>query len=265
MKPTAYDESRCRNLLADIRKKAPLVHHITNWVTIYDCAQITRSAGALPVMAHMKEEVADMVSISGALVLNIGTLSADVVESMMTAGQAALRHGVPVVLDIVGCGATSARTQTVRELIDRIRPAVIKGNAGEIGAAAGAESEVKGVESISVSGDISQIAGELANSTASVCVVTGAEDIVTDGVRLHRCAAGHSMMGRVVGTGCMASSVIGTFVSVTGRHLDAAVCAMNFYGSCGERAAKTTDAPMAFKQALLDQVYRTAEFMAGES
>lgn len=265
MKPVDYNETLCRKLLADIRHQSPLIHHITNWVTIYDCAQITRCAGALPVMAHMKDEVADMVAISGALVLNIGTLSPDVLESMAVAGKAANKYQIPVILDIVGCGATPARTKAVRELIDGFQVAVIKGNAGEIAAAAGADSEVKGVESISVRGEMAEIAEQLAISTSSVCVVTGPVDLITDGRRIHHCHAGHPMMGQVVGTGCMASSVLGVFASVSADHLDSSICALNFYGGCGEKAAETTNTPMAFKHQLLDSVFSTAASLVSES
>ena len=117
-------------LLKKIRRHAPLVHHITNWVTIYDCAQITRSIGALPIMAHMKEEVADMVKLAGALVLNIGTLNHDLLDSMLTAGRAANAKSIPIVIDIVGCGATPARTEAVKNLMSNLQFAMIKGNAG---------------------------------------------------------------------------------------------------------------------------------------
>lgn len=247
-----------QTLLRDIRERSPLVHHITNWVTIADCAQMTRCVGALPVMAHMAEEVGDMVAQAGALVLNIGTLDRRVVDSMHIAGETANARGIPVVLDIVGCGATPARTAVVKELTDALRLAVIKGNYGEIGAAAGARAEVRGVESISVSGDIPTLAAEFARRTGAMVVASGRADLVTDGNRLYRCTAGHPLMGTVVGTGCMAASILGAFVAVSDRLWTAAGCAMAFYGAAGEAAAKRAETPMAFKNALLDSVYTMA-------
>jgi hydroxyethylthiazole kinase len=245
-------------LLRAIRRQSPLVHHLTNWVTIADCAQITRCVGALPVMAHMADEVADMVTLAASLVLNIGTLDRRVVDSMLIAGETANAHGIPVVLDIVGCGATPARSAVVKELTDALQFAVIKGNYGEIGAAAGARAEVRGVESISVSGDMPVLAAELARRTGAVVVVTGQIDLITDGDRLHRCTAGHPLMGAVVGTGCMATSILGAFVGVSSRFWSAAGCAMEFYGAAAETAATRAETPMAFKSALLDSVYTLA-------
>jgi hydroxyethylthiazole kinase len=245
-------------LIKKIRLQAPLVHHITNWVTIYDCAQITRSVGALPIMAHMKEEVADMVGLSHALVLNIGTLSGDLLESMLEAGSAANSRKVPIVLDIVGCGATPARKRAVEKLIDHLQLSIIKGNSGEIGAAAGAEAEVKGVESISVRGNITEIARQFSEATGAVVVVTGATDIITNGTDVHVCNSGHPMMSKVVGTGCMAASLLGAFAGVAGSCFDAAVCAMNFYGIAGEKAASEAMTPMAYKAELIDWIYRMA-------
>lgn len=252
------DQRAVQTLLCAIRRQAPLVHHITNWVTVADCAQITRSVGALPVMAHMAEEVAEMVRLAGALVLNIGTLDRAVLESMQIAGRKANALGIPVVLDIVGCGATAARSAAVKELSAGLKLAVIKGNIGEIGAAAGARAEVRGVESISVSGDISLLAADFARRAGAVVVVTGATDLITDGEHLHRCKAGHPQMGTVVGTGCMATSILGAFVAVCAHHWAAAGCAMEFYGAAAEAAAERADTPMAFKSALLDSVYTLA-------
>lgn len=259
----AYRPELCADLLSRIRTRAPLIHHITNWVTINDCAQVTRCVGALPVMAHMREEVAEMVQLASALVLNIGTLSRQVVESMLVAGKAANAKGIPVILDIVGCGATAVRTETFEELNRRLKLAVIKGNAGEVGAAAGVEAVVKGVESVSVAGDIEDVARNLARNSGAVVVVTGAIDTVTDGVRLHRCDAGHPLMGQVVGTGCMFASVLGAFAAVADNPVEAAVCAVNFYGQAGIAAGVVAATPLAFKIEFMDSVYRLAAAQSG--
>lgn len=253
-----FDAKQCRHLLDAMAKTAPLVHHITNWVTISDCAQITRCTGALPVMAHMQADAAEMAAVASALVLNIGTLTESVIASMVATGKTANEKQIPVVLDMVGCGATRIRTQAVEHLLKSLSFAILKGNAGEVAVASGSQAVVKGVESGSVSGDITLLAGQLAQSTGAVVVVTGETDIVTDGTRLHLCRAGHAMMGQVVGTGCMATSVLGAFAAVSEDWFQAAVAAMNFYGSAGQHAAKLANSPMAFKIALMDSVYRMA-------
>lgn len=251
--------AQINSILRSIQDEAPLVHHITNWVTIYECAQITRCSGALPVMAHMQAEVADMVRMAGALVLNIGTLSPEVMASMEVAGRSANAHGIPIVLDMVGAGATSARTAAVQRLLQALQFAIVKGNHGEVGAACGVKAVVKGVESISVQGELDQLAHRLARQTGAVVVATGPTDVIADSQRLYHCHAGHPLMGKVVGTGCMAASILGAFAASGTALYKAAVCAMEFLGQTGQAAAKKAATPMAFKQRWLDSIYEKAQ------
>src|SRR3989339_600773 len=137
-------------LLKKVKEQKPLIHHITNWVTIYDCANIVRAIGALPVMAHAKEEAADMAKIASALVLNIGTLTNELIESMKLAGKAANEKGAPIVLDAVGVGATKLRDDKALELLKDLKIDIIKGNASEIAKLAGEDVQTKGVESTKV-------------------------------------------------------------------------------------------------------------------
>lgn len=241
-------------LLAKIREQNPLIHHLTNWVTIWDCAQITRSFGALPVMAHAREEVEEMVGIASALVLNIGTLTPELVDSMIIAGKAANKKGVPVILDAVGVGATSLRTESATKIIDEVKLAVLKGNAGEIGVLAGVEAEVKGVESMGVEGDPASIAKELATAKGFTVAVTGKTDIVSDGTTTYLIDNGHSRMGEVVGTGCMAASVIGSFCAVKKDYALAAASGFACYGIAGQHAATDAKGPGSFKANLFDAV-----------
>ncbi|MBA3044652.1 MAG: hydroxyethylthiazole kinase [Euryarchaeota archaeon] len=241
-------------MLGIIREKKPLVHHITNWVTISECASITRSLGALPVMAHAEEEVEEMVSISGALVLNIGTLTPVLINAMIKAGKQANLRGIPVILDIVGVGATGLRTDSTRRILSEVKIAVIKGNAGEVATLAGAQAEVRGVESISVEGRTEEHAVTLAVSENCTVVVTAAVDLVTDGERMFMIGNGHPMMGEVVGTGCMAASVIGSFAAVEEDVTLAAACAMVVYGIAGEMAAVDAKGPGSMKQNLFDAI-----------
>ena len=240
--------------LKEVRAKKPLVHHITNWVTISECASITRAAGALPVMAHAADEVEEMVGISGALVLNIGTLTPELVEAMVRAGRKANEKGIPVVLDAVGAGATKLRTESARKILESVKISVIKGNAGEIATMAGAQAEVRGVESVSVVGNAADHARALAKLAGCAVAITGAVDIVTDVRRTFFVKNGHPRMGEVVGTGCMAASVIAAFCAVEKDATLAAAHALCFYGIAGEMAARDAKGPGSMKNNLFDSV-----------
>ncbi|MCX6695756.1 MAG: hydroxyethylthiazole kinase [Candidatus Altiarchaeota archaeon] len=246
-------------ILRELREKKPLVHHLTNWVTIYDCANIVRAFGALPVMAHAAEEVEEMAGISNALVLNIGTLTPELVNSMLKAGKAANRKKIPVVLDAVGVGATKLRTDSALRIIQGIRVDVIKGNSAEIGVLAGAEAEVKGVEAMGLKGDPVEIAKSLAGKTKSVVAMTGKRDIITDGTNTVLCDNGDAMMGSIVGTGCMAASVIGSFCAVEKDYLKATSAALACFGIAGELAARDAKGPGTFKESFYDEVYHLDE------
>jgi hydroxyethylthiazole kinase len=242
------------DLFARVREKRPLVHHITNYVTVNDCANITISAGAAPVMADAPEEVCEMVTYASALVLNIGTLNKGQVESMLLAGGMANDRKIPVILDPVGAGATCFRTESAQRLLDELKITILKGNAGEIGTLAGAEAHVRGVDSHGVTGDPEKIAQNFAKRANMTVVVSGATDIVTDGRRILLVENGHPMMGGISGTGCMAASVTGAFVSVTDDPVIASAAALAAFGIAGEKAAACARGPGSFKTALFDEM-----------
>ncbi len=237
-----------------LREVPPLVHHITNWVTISECASITRSLGAYPVMAHAEDEVEEMVGIANSLVLNIGTLTPELIHAMIQAGKKANSLHKPVILDAVGAGATTLRTESTKKILDQVQISVIKGNAGEIATLAGAQAEVRGVESISHDGDALTHAKSLADNAGCTVVVTGAEDIITDGRKVFKVKNGHARMGEVVGTGCMAASVIGAFVAISDESTQAAVNAMVVYGIAGEMAAEKASGPGTMKMHMFDTI-----------
>ncbi len=244
--------------LMKIKEQRPLVHHITNWVTIYDCANIVRAIGALPVMAHAIEEVEQMTSISSALVLNIGTLTVDLAESMILAGKKANEKNIPVILDAVGAGATDLRTNKAAEILEKVKISVLKGNSSEIGTIgtiAGAEAETKGVEAISVKGNLVEISKKLASKRNLTVVITGKEDIISNGKDTYICKNGHDMMGSFVGSGCMAASVIGTFAAVEKDYALASTNALSFIGIAGELAAKTAKGPASYKTIFFDEIF----------
>jgi len=244
-------------LLDKVRKEVPVVHHLTNWVTVYDCAQAVKSFGASPVMAHAVEEAAEMSGIASALVLNIGTLTADVLEAMKKACGAANKKGIPVVLDCCGAGATRFRDESCLALVKDFRIAIIKGNASEICRMSGGASVTKGVDSaLSASAvDMSVTAGKLAKDKDCVVAATGVEDIVTDGRKVYAVRNGHPLMSGVVGTGCMAASVIGTFAAVEKDFVAAAACGLVCFEIAAELAARRCKGPGSFKVALFDRVH----------
>ncbi|MGB9927067.1 MAG: hydroxyethylthiazole kinase [Methanosarcina sp.] len=243
------------NPLKTIRETKPLVHHITNWVTIYDCANITRVFGALPVMAHAPEECADMTKISSALVLNIGTLTSELIEAMLLSAAAANKKKIPVVLDAVGVGATKFRDEMAAKILNSVRVDIIKGNYSEIAKLAGEEAETKGVEATAINANPEKLAKAFAESRSSIVVMTGKEDIISDGKKVFVVKNGHEQMGSIVGTGCMAASVIGSFASVNPDYCEASKDALVYFGIAGELAAEKSKGPGSFKVNLYDEVF----------
>lgn len=243
------------NLLEKVRTQKPLVHHLTNWVTIYDCANIVKVFGASPVMAHAKEEVADMAGIASALVLNIGTLTTEFVEAMLLAARSANSRGIPVVLDVCGAGATKMRDDACFRILDEVRVDIIKGNASEIARIAGEDVHTKGVDSDGAEKNLQELASILANERKCTVVITGAEDIIADEKRVVFVRNGHPMMASIVGTGCMAASVIGTFAAVEKDLVNASAAGLVCYEIAGELAAAEANGPGSFKVKLYDAVY----------
>ena len=246
---TPYD------VLERVRRQKPVVHHLTNWVTIYDCAQVVKTLGASPVMAHAREEVEDMTQIASALVLNIGTLTVEFVEAMKIAADSANRRVIPVVLDACGAGATRLRDLKCLELLDAVRIDIIKGNASEIARLAGEMVFTKGVDVGDVKGNLTRLAEAFARQRKALVVVTGEVDIVTDGKGTWLVQNGHPLMTNVVGTGCMASSVIGTFAAVEPSLGFAAASALACYEIAAELAAEQSIGPASFKTNLFDRLY----------
>ncbi|HEY3051368.1 MAG TPA: hydroxyethylthiazole kinase, partial [Gaiellaceae bacterium] len=238
------------------RERKPLVHQITNYVVMNETANATLSLGALPVMAHAIEEVEEMASVAGALVLNIGTLSQDWIEAMLLAAKAANTAGVPVVLDPVGAGATRFRTDTARRILAQADIAVVRGNQAEVATLAGREAEIRGVESIAASESGAELATAAAAALGCVAAVTGPVDHVSDGERTIAVSNGDAMLGTVSGTGCMSTAITGCFLAVApDRPLEAAAEALVAFGVAGEDAARDAKGPGSFHVALYDALY----------
>jgi hydroxyethylthiazole kinase len=247
--------------LKRVRERKPLVHNITNFVVMNYTANALLACGASPVMAHAAEEVEEMVSLAGALVLNIGTLSPPWIEAMLKAGKRANARHVPVILDPVGAGATRLRTESAKRLIDGLSIQVIRGNASEILSLAGEKSgsRTKGVDSVHTVDQATETAMALAKELRTTLAITGAVDLITDGARTCRVMNGHEMMGHITGTGCTATVIIGAFLAVDPNPLEAAATGLSYFGLAGEKAAAKALAPGSFQIALLDALYEMKE------
>jgi hydroxyethylthiazole kinase len=242
--------------LRAVRERKPLVHQITNYVVMNETANATLALGALPVMAHAREEVEEMVSVAGALVLNIGTLSKHWIEAMLLAAKVGNETGVPVVLDPVGAGATTLRTETAKRILDEADIAVVRGNAAEVATLAGREAEIRGVESIGVEGSGAELAQVAAQALGTVAAVTGPVDHISNGDRVIAVSNGHELLTTVTGTGCMATAVTGCFLAVRpDAPLEAAAEALVAFGLAGEDAATGAKGPGTFHVQLYDALY----------
>lgn len=242
--------------LRALREGKPLVHQITNYVVMNETANATLALGALPVMAHAGEEVEEMTRLASALVLNIGTLSEHWVEAMLLAGGAANARQIPVVLDPVGAGATTYRTETARRILGLVDVTVLRGNAGEIATLVGAKAEVRGVESMSTGMEAADLAREAAQRLQVIASVTGVVDHLSDGERVLAVSNGHELLATVTGTGCMSTAITGCFLAAKpGEPLEAAAEALAAFGVAAEDAAAGAGGPGTFHARLYDGLY----------
>lgn len=238
-----------------IREKAPVVHSITNYVVMNSTANALLALGASPVMAHAEEEMAEMVGIASALVINIGTLSPAWVRAMFTAAEAARKRKIPIVLDPVGAGATAYRTRTARELIRAVPPEIIRGNASEIMALLETDTKTKGVDSTASSDAAVALGRQLhAESGAAVCI-SGETDYTIGRAGVIRGKNGHILMTRVTGLGCTASALCGAFAAVEPDPAVAAAEAMAVMGIAGELAFAKSAGPGSLQLHFLDALY----------
>jgi len=245
-----------------IREKSPLVHNITNYVVMNNTANALLAIGASPVMAHAVEEVTDMVAISSALVINMGTLSEKWVDAMLLAGKAATEKGIPVVFDPVGVGATPYRNKVAALIIKQCKPSIIRGNASEIMALAKENVSTKGVDSTASSNAALEGAKRLAQETGAVVVISGEEDFITDGKTVYSVKNGSPLMPKVTGMGCTATAMVGAFAAVNKDMLVAATYAMTTMGVAGELAAQQAKGTGTMQLHFIDALYNlTAEIL----
>lgn len=242
-----------------VKTEKPLVHHITNWVVTNFTANVTLAVGASPVMAHAKEEAAEMASVAQAVVLNIGTLTSYTLESMVLAGKAANEKGIPVILDPVGIGATPFRTHAIEEILNKVKTDVIRGNSSEIAFLGGYEAKIKGVDTAGEIENTKEIAKLTAQKFNTVVAMTGAIDYISDGSETVAVKNGDPLLTFVTGTGCAATSLVAAFCAVEKEKVKATATALSFYGLCAEYAAKESKGPGTFQMHLLDKIYNLEE------
>lgn len=253
-------------ILTNVREKTPLVHNITNYVTVNDCANILLACGGSPIMSDDREDVEDITSICGGLNINIGTLNQNTIPSMFLAGKRSNALGHPVLLDPVGAGASRLRTKTAADLIDQVKFTVIRGNISEIKALAQGSASTKGVDADQADqvndanlDSVIAFAKAFALRTGSVIAITGATDLITDGDRVCRITNGHPMMSRITGSGCMLSAMTTAYVVANpDRPFEAVCAAVIAMGLCGELAHRRLgdlDGNSTYRNYLIDAVY----------
>ncbi|NME36622.1 hydroxyethylthiazole kinase [Fusobacterium sp. FSA-380-WT-3A] len=247
------------NIIKEIREKQPLVYHITNTVTINDCANITLSMGGSPLMSFCEEELEEILSFTSALVINIGTMDKQMCNIVVKAGEIANKLGVPVVLDPVGVGASKARKELIDNLLKNVKFSVIKGNLAEIKSIAGLKNmSNRGVDSIEILENADEMAKELALKLDTVIAITGKDDIISDGKRIAIIKNGTHILGKVTGTGCMTASLIGCACGTNKDYMLGATLGVSLMGIAGELSEKSldkTEGNGTLKVKILDNIY----------
>ena len=255
------------DLFSIVRSRNPLVHHITNVVTINDCANVTLAIGASPVMATSVEEVEEMVQLADALVLNIGAINTETFSAMILAGKAANKKGIPVIFDPVGVGATTYRKRLARELLEKINISIIRGNASEIDSLTGGNAKTRGVDAEDKYLDVTQLSINAANKFSCIVVVSGKVDIVSNGKAIVQIENGDNWLTKVTGTGCMSTSLIGSFAGATDNYFYASIAGMSAMSLAGERAKKNLSEGEGigqFKVKLIDEIFRLDKYLWGK-
>lgn len=255
-----------KEMLENVRKKAPLIHNITNYVTVNDCANILLACGGSPIMADDAEEAEEITTICGGLNINIGTLNQRTIPAMLAAGKKANQLGHPVVLDPVGAGASRLRTKTALQLLEEVQFTVIRGNISEMKVLALGKGNTRGVDA-DFADQITEdnleqmvaFAKEFSDKTGAVIAVTGAIDLVADKKKAFCIYNGHRDMSRITGTGCQLSAMTAAYVTANPSDpltaAAAAVCAMGLCGEIGRERMSEKDGNSSYRNYIIDAVY----------
>lgn len=255
-----------KSYLENVKMKSPLIHNITNYVTVNDCANIILACGASPIMADDKDEVEEITTICGGLNINIGTLNSRTIEAMVLAGKKTNELGHPAVLDPVGAGASALRTDTAKRLLDEINFTVIRGNISEIKTLAGTSAATQGVDA-NVADKVTEenlggaiaFAKAFAKKTGAIIAITGAIDIVCDEKNAYVIRNGHPMMAAITGTGCQLSALTAAYITAnpddTLGAAAAAVCAMGLAGEIAYARLTEPDGNSSYRNYIIDAIY----------
>ena len=255
-----------QNMMKNVRTKCPLIHNITNYVTVNDCANMVLACGASPIMADDKDEVAEITTICAGLNINIGTLNSRTIESMLLAGKRANELNHPVVLDPVGAGASKLRTKTALKLLEEVKFTVIRGNISEIKTLASGSGNTKGVDADVADkvtdenlDEVVAFAKAFAGKTGAVVAITGAIDIVADGKKAYCIRNGHPMMATITGTGCQLSAMTAAYVTANSEQpleaTAAAVAAMGLAGEIAHARLSEMDGNSTYRNYIIDAIY----------
>lgn len=252
--------------IENVKKNTPLIHNITNYVTVNDVANILLASGASPIMSDEPEDVEEITAICSGLCINIGTLNKRSIEAMFVAGNKSKELGHIVLLDPVGAGASKLRTETALEIMKKIEPEVIRGNISEIKALALGNGTTKGVDADSSDtvteenlDSMVKFAKEFSKKSNAVIAITGAIDLVSDSEKCYIIRNGSPMMSRITGTGCMLSALATAYASANPENITeavaTAVCLMGLAGETGVSAMKESEGNSTLRNHIIDAVY----------
>ncbi|KAK9842263.1 hypothetical protein WJX81_003512 [Elliptochloris bilobata] len=252
-------------LFCKVKETGPLIQCITNFVSMDIMANMLLAAGASPAMAHSREEAAEFVRLASAVLINVGTLSPEWTDSMRATATAARELGKPWVLDPVGAGATTFRTQTILSLVD-LKPTLIRGNASEVMAVAGGVGTVRGVDSTASAVEALSLGKDLARRVGCVVAISGATDLVTDGHRVVACRNGTPLLTKVTATGCAVTALAAAFIACAPHDpLTATAHALAVFGLAAELAAREARGPASLRVGLLDALYSVKQSQVCEN
>lgn len=265
-----------KKALEHVREKSPLIHNITNYVTVNDCANILLACGASPIMADDPEDAQEITTICNGLNINIGTLNQRTIPAMLTAGKASNDCGHPVLLDPVGAGASALRTRTAYQLLEQVSFAAVRGNISEIKTLASGSGITKGVDAAAADAVTEDnlkptvdFAQTLSKKIGSIVVITGAIDLIADSKQAYIVRNGHPIMSKITGSGCMLSAMMTAYLAANPETpLEACLAAVCAMGLCGERACSRLsgrEGNSTFRNYLIDEIYHLSgeELMKG--
>ncbi|MFP4456742.1 MAG: hydroxyethylthiazole kinase [Clostridia bacterium] len=243
------------NSLSTVKETNPVVHNITNYVTVTDVANSLLAIGASPIMSHAEKDFSELMQIikvtNGSLVLNIGTLDDTRINQMISAGKIANDLEVPIILDPVGAGATSYRTEAALRLLKEMKITVIKGNESEIQSLVGDSNQTRGVDAVETDGNKIDLAIRAAKKYKCIVAITGKEDYISDSKAVYKVKNGTKELGKITGSGCMLAGIIGAFLC-SEKPVIATTLAIGFMGLAGEMAEKNSKGPGSFRYELFD-------------